>query len=296
MVREPVVNRRSNGKPIVNHRLTPHGVLASSKEEQMTSTKSAVVTGATSGLGAAAAAALAGEGYYVYIVGRDAERGHEVVAKIQQAGGRAQFVSADLFTVKGVRQLAGEIRSLAPTVDLLVNNAGGVFGERVLTADGLERTFALNVLAPFVLTEELLEPLSRAQGRVVNVVTGVPNGAKATLDELALLTLTKEQQNRFRARGVSVVSLHPGIIPNTRFGSHTPRPVRAVMGFVARVFGMASSIDDAAARFVRIGTGDVEPGGFYREGKLSPAPRLAADPTFARDLWTRLDQVAAPAA
>ena len=268
-------------------------------------TRIAVVTGATSGLGEAAALALAGAGWQVFVVGRDPARAAATVAKARAAGGTAEFVGADLFALADVRRLAGELRRRAPRIDLLINNAGGNFMKREITGDGLERSFALNVAAPFVLTEGLLPSLAAAGGRVVNVVTGVPKGARATIEQLAgpdagagmgayiraklaLQTLTIEQQRRHGARGVSFVSLHPGIIPGTRFGAEMPGFVRAIGEFIARLFRLSSTLAQAAERFVRVGTQAVEGGGFYKEGTLAAPPTQAQDPAFAAALWQRL--------
>src|SRR5262245_42481154 len=106
--------------------------------------KTAVVTGATSGLGRAAAAALAKRGFRVILVGRDAARGAEAVEGIRAAGGRAELVLGDLMTVAGAQAIATEILAYTPRLDLLVNNAGGSFSRAERTTDGLERTFALN--------------------------------------------------------------------------------------------------------------------------------------------------------
>ncbi len=267
--------------------------------------KTAVVTGATSGLGEHATLALAKEGWKVFAIGRDAERGAQLVAK---ASGQIEFLSADLFSIADVKRLARELEKRAPRLDLLINNAGGTFGSKQLTQDGLERTFALNVVAPFVLTEELVGPLAAAKGRVMNIVTGVPNKAKATLDQLAgdessagmgsyirnklaLLSLTGEQQKRFGARGITVVSLHPGIIPGTRFGQDIPAFLRAIGEAVAKVFGFGSSLDQAAERYIRVGSGAVEGGGFYKQGELTSPPSQALDAAFASQLWTKLEQV-----
>jgi NAD(P)-dependent dehydrogenase (short-subunit alcohol dehydrogenase family) len=275
-----------------------------------TTRQTAVVTGATSGLGEAAALALAKAGYRVLVVGRDAARGAEVVARAKAAGGDAEFLSADLMSLADVRRLAREIQQRAPSLDLLVNNAGGTFGAKQLTKDGLERTFALNVAAPFVLTEALVEPLAAARGRVLNVVTGVPKGAKTTLEQLtgeaasggmqsyvrsklALLTLTHEQQRRYGPRGITCASLHPGVIPDTRFGQEMPAFMRAVGPFVARLFRIASTLDQAAARYLSVGTGPVEPGGFYKEGVLAEAPVQSQDTAFAASLWAHLASVTA---
>jgi NAD(P)-dependent dehydrogenase (short-subunit alcohol dehydrogenase family) len=271
----------------------------------METRKTAVITGATSGLGEAAALSLAKEGYRVLVVGRDAARGADVVSRARAAGGEAEFLAADLFSLADVGRLGKEIAARAPRLDLLVNNAGGSFGERALTKDGFERTFALNVAAPYALVEALLEPLAAAKGRVVNIVTGVPGGARATLDELvgarskggmgsyiraklALLTLTRAWQKRLGARGVTFVALHPGIIPGTRFGSHTPAWLRSIMEGIARLFRLASTLDVAAGRYLRVATGPVEGGGFYYEGTLRAPPKQADDEAFASDLRAAL--------
>jgi retinol dehydrogenase-14 len=273
-----------------------------------TNTRTAVVTGATSGLGQAAARALAAHGYRVIVVGRDAERGEACVEQIRAAGGDAELVLGDLLTIAGAEAIAARIRELAPSIHLLVNNAGGAFSRDVRTADGLERTFALNVLAPFILTEGLLDALAAAKGRVVNVVTAVPKGANTTVDaiaseaakpgmgayvrnKLALLTLTIEQQRRFGARGVDFVSLHPGVIPGTRFGSDSPGILMKIGPMIAKLMGITSTLDEAAERFVRVGTGEVLGGGFYYEGKLREAPTRAQDPAFATELRAALSDL-----
>src|SRR4051812_21032306 len=99
----------------------------------METQKTVVVTGATSGLGEAAALAFAGAGWRVLVGGRDAARGAEVVARAQAKGGRAELPTADLFTVAGVRALADEVRLRAPRLELLINNAGGMFSGRTFS-------------------------------------------------------------------------------------------------------------------------------------------------------------------
>lgn len=273
-------------------------------------TKTAVVTGGTSGLGEAAALALAEAGWRVLIVGRDAERGAAVEQTARKSAGTVELLLGDLMSLSDVHRLAGEIRARAPRLDLLIHNAGGTFGPRRLTEDGLERTFALNVAAPFALTEALLEPLAAARGRVVNVVTGVPKGAKATLaqlhgdassagmgsylrSKLALQALTREQQRRYGARGITFVSLHPGVIPNTRFGGEMPAFLRAIGPVIAYVFRFGSTLDEAAARYMKVGTGPVEPGAFYSKGELDEPAMQAKDEAFARALWSLLEGIAA---
>jgi NAD(P)-dependent dehydrogenase (short-subunit alcohol dehydrogenase family) len=265
-------------------------------------TRTAVITGGTSGLGEAAALALAHSGWRVLVVGRDEARGADV---IKRAGNGSEFFTADLFSLKDVKRLAGEISKRAPALDLLINNAGGVFSPGQPTGEGLERTFALNVAAPYVLTEALLEPLAAAKGRVINIVTGIQDGFKATIDQLdgpkatggmfgyvrnklALLTLTRAQQERYGARGITFIALHPGIIPTTRFG-HTMtgmfNPFTTVGPLFAKLFRFGATPEQAAERYVRASTDSVEGGGYYYEGVLRPAPKLAQEPAFIDSVW-----------
>lgn len=266
------------------------------------------MTGGTSGLGEAAALALAREGWRVLVVGRDATRGSDVA---KRAGNGSEFIAADLFSLTDVRRLAGELARRAPSLDLLVNNAGGVFSAGAPTVDGLERTFALNVAAPHVLTEGLLEPLAAAEGRVINVVTGIADGFKAELDQvagakakggmfgyvrnkLALLALTRAQQQKYAARGITFVALHPGIIPTTRFG-HTLEgffnPFTTIGPFFAKLFRFGVTEQVAAARYVKLAQdSQVEGAGYYFEGALRPGPKLALDAGFVDSVWTLASQ------
>ncbi|MBM4780032.1 MAG: SDR family NAD(P)-dependent oxidoreductase [Archangiaceae bacterium] len=265
-------------------------------------TKTAVVTGATSGLGQAAALALGAAGWRVLVVGRDAGRGAEVA---KQAGNGSEFVKADLFSLADVRRLAGVLAEKAPALDLLVNNAGGVFSKGPATVDGLEQTFALNVAAPFTLTEGLLGALEAGKGRVVNVVTGIQNGFSTKLEQVVgpkatggmfayvrnkavLLTLTRAQQQRHGARGITFVALHPGIIPTTRFGQSMTgfNPFTTIGPFFSKLFGIGVTEAVAASRYVKVGTEAVEGGGYYYEGVLRPAPKQALDQSFVDSVWS----------
>lgn len=275
-----------------------------------TTRKIAVITGATSGLGEAASLALAREGFDIIAVGRDPARGASVVERARALGASAEFVAADLFSRADVERLAKVLREKAPSVDVLVNNAGGSFVRDERTVDGLERTVALNLDAAWRLTEGLLGSLEAAKGRVINVVTGLQNFMKASTDQLfgaqssagngqyiraklALMAVTLEQQRRYGARGVTFVALHPGIIPETRFGSEMPAIMRKIGPFIARLFRLASTPEQAASRYVRLATDAVEPGGFYYEGKLRAAPRFATDAAFASSVWSTLEHARA---
>src|SRR4051794_3005756 len=123
--------------------------------------RTVLVTGATSGIGKATAVGLAAMGAQLAITGRDASRSHAAAKEIRDAGGgRVEVFVADLSMQSEVRRLAAEVLQRLPRIDVLVNNVGGYWNTRHVTADGLERTFALNHPAPFLLTKLLPDPLS----------------------------------------------------------------------------------------------------------------------------------------
>ena len=129
--------------------------------------KVCVITGGTDGIGKAAAYALAAQGATLLLHGRDPDKGQHVVEDLRaRTGNRAiEFLQADFSSLSDVRRLAAAVMQRAPRVDVLVNNAGGVFAKRLVSKDGYEMTFAVNHLAPFLLTQLLLETLQTAAPR-----------------------------------------------------------------------------------------------------------------------------------
>jgi NAD(P)-dependent dehydrogenase (short-subunit alcohol dehydrogenase family) len=179
----------------------------------------ALVTGATSGIGRATAEALARNGAHVIISGRNQARGEKVVAAIRSEGGRADFISADLTTPDGARALAAAARSLGDGhVDILVNNAGIFpFGPTAdTTEDDFESVFTLNVKAPFFLVAELApEMAARGHGAIVNVTTMVAEFGAAGMalygaSKAALVLLTKSWAAEYGPAGVRVNAVSPG--------------------------------------------------------------------------------------
>jgi NAD(P)-dependent dehydrogenase (short-subunit alcohol dehydrogenase family) len=179
----------------------------------------ALITGATSGIGRAAAVALARRGAHVLISGRDAARGDAAVASIREAGGKADFIAADLADGDSVRELARRAAELGGGhVDILVNNAGVFpFGPTPAATDSdIDTVYAVNVKAPFILVGELA-PAMAAQGKgaVVNVLTmvasfGVAGMALYGSSKAALGLLTKAWAAEFGPAGVRVNAVSPG--------------------------------------------------------------------------------------
>ena len=146
--------------------------------------KTFVITGATSGIGWETALRLAARGARLALVGRDRRLGEAAIAAIkdQTPGCDVRIHYADLSRLDEVRRLAGDLLAALPRIDVLINNAGAIFRGREVTADGLERTFALNHMAYFVLTDLLRARLiASAPARIVNVASEAHRGASARL-------------------------------------------------------------------------------------------------------------------
>jgi NAD(P)-dependent dehydrogenase (short-subunit alcohol dehydrogenase family) len=179
----------------------------------------ALVTGATSGIGRATAALLAQRGAHVLVSGRDADRGDAVVTTIRAAGGKADFIAADLGDGDSVRALARRAAELGGGhVDILVNNAGVFpFGPTPGTPDeDIDTVFAVNVKAPFILVGELAPAMAaRGKGAIVNVLTMVAHFGVAGMglygsSKAALTLLTKAWAAEFGPAGVRVNAVSPG--------------------------------------------------------------------------------------
>jgi len=199
--------------------------------------RTVLVTGGTGGIGRATAEGLARLGARVGIVGRDRSRAEQAAGEIRRSvdHGVVDVFTADLSAQSEVRRLADEVLAAYPRLDVLVNNVGGYWAHRHATADGLEHTFALNHLAPFLLTNLLLDGLAAgAPSRVVTVSSGAQamgridfgdlqgmhghNGQHAyNQSKLANVLFTYELARRIQGTGVTANVLHPGVV-RTAFG------------------------------------------------------------------------------
>jgi len=176
--------------------------------------QTALVTGATSGIGRAAAVQLASQGADVLVAGRNAERGAEVVAEIEKAGGHARFIAADLSTEAGITSLAAD----AGAVDVLVNNAGTAwFGPtQDLTFDGYDAMFDGNVRSTYFLTAALIpEMVKRGSGSIINISSmagkiGMPGGAAYGATKAAMSSMTQSWAAELATSGVRVNAVAPG--------------------------------------------------------------------------------------
>jgi NAD(P)-dependent dehydrogenase (short-subunit alcohol dehydrogenase family) len=260
--------------------------------------KVCLITGATSGIGLVTARELVRQGAHVVIVGRDPARCTAAVAQLHEGTPDAavEALLADLSSQEQVRQLAGQFLRRHPRLDVLINNAGGIWFERHLTFDGIERTFAVNHLAYFLLTRLLLETLqASAPSRVVNVASAAHQRVTIPFDDLsgqgryngwrrykqtklANILFTYELARRLEGTGVTANTLHPGWVA-TGFGKDNGwkgRLLRAAAGLFAlspeagarTVIYLASSPDVAGVSgryFVREKAVASSPESFYQE-------------------------------
>jgi NAD(P)-dependent dehydrogenase (short-subunit alcohol dehydrogenase family) len=270
--------------------------------------KVCLVTGASGGIGAVTALALAQRGAAVGVVGRSAERTEAAARRITDRSGNRAVVPlvADLSVQAEVRRLAQEAGARFPRIDVLVNNAGAMFLSRQESADGIEMTFALNHLAYFLLTNLLLDHLKAAgNARVVCVASDAHRFARG-LDfddlqrrrryrgfrvygesKLANILFSAELARRLASTGITVNALHPGFVATGFFnGNNMKGPLGRFMQVSARLFaigpdqGAATSIYLATAPEVAATTGKY----FERRRQVSPS-RAAQDEAAAARLW-----------
>ena len=260
--------------------------------------KVAVITGASSGIGANAAARLAAAGWEVAVVGRNPERTRSVA---ESMGGTAFL--ADYDRLDDVRALAASLASRYERIDLLANNAGGLVPSRGLSADGYERTIQHNHLAPYLLTRLLLPVLEASDARVVGTASVANTFSPIRLDDLqwqgrpylggwrpygvskiAVILFTQELARR---SSVEAYAFHPGYVA-TNFGTES-----AFMRFGNRVSGgrLAISTEQGATPLVHLAIAESVsvPSGTYFDG-LKPngrTHRTARDAEAAAELWDR---------
>jgi NAD(P)-dependent dehydrogenase (short-subunit alcohol dehydrogenase family) len=264
-----------------------------------------LLTGATSGIGLAAAVELARRGGKLAIVARSRERAEEAVRRIKAAtpGATVDVLEADLASQSSVRQLAAEALERYPKLDVLVNNAGAIYAQRQLTGEGVELTWAVNHLAPFLLTTLLEDRLKEsAPARVITTSSDAHQGAHIPFDDLAAersyglqgferygqsklanILFTLELARRLEGTGVTAYCFHPGLV-NTGFNRNNG----LLMGIgMAIVRPFSRSPEKGAETLVWLAdSAAAGPSGAYFHDKKAVTPTAAGqDVAAARRLW-----------
>ena len=269
------------------------------------SNKIMLITGTTSGIGRVAAESLAQQGAHVVLVGRNPAKTEAAVADIRRATGSTavDYLLADLSVQAEVRRLADQFHSRYPRLDVLVNNAGGIFRLRQLSPDGRERTLALNHLSYFLLTHLLLDALrASAPARIVNVASNAHRLVRGlNLDDLdsaqgysgfgvyassklANILFTYELARRLEGSGVTANALHPGLI-RSGFGANNGRLWQLIYVFINALGrtpaqGAQTVIHLAASAEVEGLTGQ-----YFAERQARRSSPASYDEATARRLW-----------
>jgi NAD(P)-dependent dehydrogenase (short-subunit alcohol dehydrogenase family) len=269
--------------------------------------KVVVITGASSGIGKAAATEIARRGAHVVITARDRARGEAALHDVRERSGnpRADLLLADFASLAEVRRLAAEAAERYPRIDVLVNNAGLMLTDRCVTIDGFETQLQVNHLAPFVLTSLLLPTLRRsAPARIVNVAsTGHKHGGPIRFDDLqsereyrpmpvymrtklANVLFTRELARRLAGTGVTANSLHPGAVSTGWAADGDTRGIFPILMRIARPFMLTPERGAETVVYLACSPEVEGVSGRYfarcREARVSP---LAEDDGAARRLW-----------
>jgi NAD(P)-dependent dehydrogenase (short-subunit alcohol dehydrogenase family) len=274
--------------------------------------KTVVVTGATGGLGLHAALALSAMGARLVLIGRDRARGEGVLAYVRQQSpaAAAEAYYADLSRLDEVRQLARTLAEKLDRIDVLLNNAGGIFNTRQVTEDGLERTFALNHMGYFLLTRLLWDKLlSAAPARIVNVASEAHRGARLDFADLQTsqgyggwkayrrsklcnMLFTRELAGRLNGTGVTANCVHPGFCA-TGIGGNTTGWYRRGVRLLKRLFAIPP---EKGARTLIYAASAPElgatSGAYFIDCRLATPSREAQDDETARRLWRESARIA----
>jgi NAD(P)-dependent dehydrogenase (short-subunit alcohol dehydrogenase family) len=275
--------------------------------------KVVVITGATSGIGQIAALKLASFGARIVLVARDRGRADATLAKLREVGPDAAHSAhiADLSILAEMKRVGQEIAAAEPRIDVLINNAGNVFPTRQLTPDGLERTFATNHMAYFVLTRELRDRLvASAPARIVSTASRAHRGQSLDFDDLqfargysigraygrsklANILFTRELARRLTGAGVTANCIHPGLV-STGLGQ---RPGGIFSAVVRSFFFMfAGPPEPGADTIVYVATSpdvaSVTGQYFVPVGKQAEPSAAARDDIAARRLWDESARIA----
>jgi NAD(P)-dependent dehydrogenase (short-subunit alcohol dehydrogenase family) len=273
-----------------------------------------LVTGATEGIGKAAALEFARRGAALTLVGRSREKTERVLAELKAASGndRIEALLGDLASMADVRAIARKFKETHDRLDVLVNNAGATFDEYRTTPDGLEQTFALNHLAYFQLTVELLELLRRTpHARVVSTSSGAHAMGRIDLPDIAVrangkagfraygdsklanILFTRELARKLAGSTATANCFHPGFVA-TGFAQNTKGFVKGAFSLGQRLF--ARTPEKGAETLVWLATSPEAAGytgQYFHDRKVSWTSRPAKDDALAARLWALSEELVA---
>jgi NAD(P)-dependent dehydrogenase (short-subunit alcohol dehydrogenase family) len=262
--------------------------------------KIVIITGASDGIGAEAARELTKKGAKVVVVGRSPEKTKAVAVEL-----RAPYFLADFAKLSDVRKLAADLKQAYPRIDVLLNNAGGIFGTRELTEDGHEMTFQVNYLASFLLTNLLMDTLVASKASIINT-SSIASARYGNIDmndlelekhfdvnhaygnaKLENILFTKELHRRYSEQGISSAAVHPGVVA-TNFASTTTSWLRFLYRIpFARFF--LDTVAEGAEPLVWLALTkpgiEWESGKYYDKHKVGKLHVQVRDEVLVKRLW-----------
>ena len=276
--------------------------------------KKVLVTGATDGIGKVTARRITERGHHVVLVGRNAGKAQETVTWIRQVVPTAEvdFLVADLSRPGDIKRLADEYQQKFSSLDVLVNNAGAFFATFEKTPDGFERTWALNHLNYFLLTDLLLSLLKKSEaGRIVNVASRAHHGAELNFDDLnnasqfngwrayqrsklANILFTKELSKRLAGTTVTANALHPGFVAS-KFGHNNAGVWASLVKISQKIFAIDEEAGAATSVFLACDESVSRiSGAYFAKCRVTTTSRQAANDESARLLWQKTEEMLAP--
>ena len=268
-----------------------------------------VITGANAGIGFATAVGLARRGAHIALICRDAGRGHAAMQAVAAvAPSPPMLFIADLASQDSIRALVEALHRQLPRIDVLINNAGAAFATRGVTVDGIERTFAVNHLAPFLLTVSVLDLIrASSQGRIVNLTAGIPVRRSSFLDNLqgerrysqfgayctskvSNILFAYELARRLEGTAITVNCAHPGPV-RTEF----TRKAGGALAFTSTILWPVMKSPEAGARtpiYLATDPGVARiTGGYFVNCRQRRSARMTYDRVIAAKLWEISEQL-----
>ena len=268
--------------------------------------KTIVITGASDGIGRAAARELVRRGNEVILIGRNPEKTKAAAEELD-----SKYYVTDFTDLSQVRALAAALRQDLPRIDVLALNAGGIFSDRVITKDGFERTFQVNHLAHFLLVGLLMDRLIESHATIIATSSAANFMSRLDLDDLNAeksyskwtvygnaklmnILFVRELNRRYGAKGISAAAFHPGVV-STSFSRDLSPPLKFLFGSkLFRVFGVVSPAQGADT-MVWLATHesgkDWKPGEYYVKRQLKRASAKAYRPLLANELWNKSEDL-----